>query len=130
MAIFKEEDLLMKIIDKGHIYELTSLDGEQSNRLVFVKRNDPPEKFPGNENAYPGTLMQEVIRALVDRSEYLNNQIPHEETQAVIVDLKLVFYRLEKRAAERHNRVLKGTVDEVFNDNPCLKCGHVQCEDH
>ena len=40
---------------------LDELDGETpwddyfegANTIQFVKRNNPPEKYPGNENAYP-----------------------------------------------------------------------------
>lgn len=55
----------MKVIDPGHVYDLRSLDGEQLNRLVFVKREGP--SYPGNVGHYPGTTMQEVLRALIDR---------------------------------------------------------------
>lgn len=120
----------MKVIDEGHIYKLQSYDGEYDITLTFVKRNKPPEKFPGNKNSYPGTLIQEVIRALINRIQYVNNQIEHSFNYLIIYHLKCAFYLLEKRAAERHDRILKGNIYDVFNEKPCLKCGHVQCNEH
>jgi hypothetical protein len=119
----------VKIIDPGHEYTLDSLDGEQENRLVFVKREG--EKYPGNVGAHPGTTCQEVLRALIDRLKYVNGQIASHETQLAICDLENAIYRLEKRAALRHGRSAK------FEDIPfktivlgwckCSQCGHVGC---
>lgn len=60
----------MTVIDPGHEYLMDSLDGEQTNRLVFVKRQGV--KYPGNVGAHPGTTMQEVLRALLERLKYVN----------------------------------------------------------
>lgn len=120
----------MKVVDEGHEYILQSYDGEIEITLTFVKRNNPPEKFPGNKDSYPGTLIQEVIRALANRVEYVHNQTPHSFNYSIIYHLKMIMYLLEKRAAERHDRILKGTPEEIFQEEPCNICGHVQCKDH
>lgn len=116
----------MKVIDPGHEYLLDSLDGEQENRLVFVKREG--EKYPGNAGHHPGTTMQEVLRALIDRAEYVNAQILSEETLTSISRMKDALYWLEVRAARRHGRPANFTVDEaVAGEDKCSKCGHIGC---
>ena len=118
----------MRIIDPGHQYELTSFDGGEPQKLTFVKRNDPPEKYPGNENAYPGTQTQEVLRALIQRSLYVNNQEPCEETQNVIVRLRRCLYDLEKRHARRHGSDFQTFVGLPIEEHPfCQDCGHIYC---
>jgi hypothetical protein len=62
----------MKVIDEDHKFDLATLDGYEPIRLTFVKRNNPPDKYPGNKDAYPGTTTQEVLRALINRSLYVN----------------------------------------------------------
>jgi hypothetical protein len=67
----------IQIIDPGHKYKLPSLDGKHEQVLQFVKRCDPgnPTRFPGNTNAYPGTTIQCVLRALLERFRYLQKQV-------------------------------------------------------
>ncbi len=117
----------MKVIDPGHVYELESLDGEFPQTLTFVKREGP--KFPGNVGHHPGTTLQDVLRALLDRMHYLQNQIPCEENHQVITDLEDAIYVLEARAAARHGRSLEGIAyTDVVNGNAkCPVCGHIGC---
>lgn len=116
----------MEVVDSGHEYILDSLDGEQVNRLVFVKREG--EKYPGNVGSHPGTTIQEVLRALIERGEYVNRQTPSEHTRYAIRYLKWSLYRLEVRAAERHGRTVNFTIEEaVAGLNKCQMCGHMGC---
>ena len=98
----------METLDSGHSYLLTSFDGGAPIPLRFVKRNVPKEKYPGNDSAYPGTLMQEVLRALIERGEYVNNQFPCRQTEEVIGHFAQALWLLEQRHAERH-----GLPDEI-----------------
>jgi hypothetical protein len=117
----------MRVIDPGHEYDLDSLDGEQSNHLVFVKREGAG--YPGNVGHHPGTTMQEVLRALIDRAVYVNDQIFSEETSEAIEHMKRAIILFELRAAKRHGRDLQWTDDEMFlGIGKCKKCGHVGCE--
>lgn len=131
----------MKIIEPGHIYELDWLDGIPplecdisewdflTPTLVFVKREG--DKYPGNTGHHPGTNIQEVVRALIDRVKYLDGQIEHPRNTFVLQHLRAVIYQLEMRAAQRHNRELKLSADEVFNIEiveTCKKCGHIGCQ--
>jgi hypothetical protein len=64
----------MKILDAGHRYQLDHLDGDNVTELTFVKRSGA--MYPFNIGEYEGTNVQEVLRALIDRTEYLNRQKP------------------------------------------------------
>jgi len=120
----------MQVLDSGHDYLLTSFDGGQPIRLTFVKRNDPPEKYPGNDSTYPGTLMQEVLRALIDRGEYVNNQFPCKQTEEAAGHFAQALWLLEQRHAERHG--LSDAMNEIDLESVatipfCTRCGHIIC---
>jgi len=121
----------MRTIDPGHHYHLRSLDGEEGayETLQFVKREG--EGYPGNVGTNVGTTTQEVLRALIDRCNYVNNQIPCLENVLVNQYLRLSIYALESRAALRHGRELKLTDQELaaIESLPtCSKCNHIGCE--
>lgn len=116
----------MRVIDPGHEYQLDSLDGELEQRLIFVKREGA--KYPGNTGHHPGTTLQEVLRAIIERSEYVNRQIPCAETTLAVGLLQSALYLLESRAARRHGRTLdQPLVDVLSGLSKCAKCGHVGC---
>ena len=129
----------MKVIDPGHVYDLDWLDGRAPiwmdihrdtghpmNRLIFVKREG--EGYPGNVGHHPGTTMQEVLRAMIDRVKYLDNQIPDFRNQMVLASLRQAIRSLEWRAAERHNRDTIIPIKEIELEPTCPKCLHIGCE--
>lgn len=120
----------MKVLDPGHLFQLDSLDGDFYQELRFVKREG--DKFPGNVGHYSGTTMQEVIRALISRMRYLENQIPHEKNLEVLDYLEWALVRLEERAAERHGRefTLADKQRVISGEGKCLICGHIGCKGH
>lgn len=116
----------MTVIDPGHVYSLDSLDGPLEQILAFVKREGA--KYPGNVGHHPGTTMQEVLRALVERAEYVNRQQPCAETELAIGQLKSALYLFEVRAARTHGRTLGlPLLDVVLGTAKCEMCGHVAC---
>ncbi len=116
----------MKVIDPGHEYSLDSLDGEQENRLVFVKREGA--KYPGNVGSHPGTTTQEVLRALIERAHYVNSQSLCAETERVIELLTDAILWLELRAARLHDRRMTSSIEDIISGaDKCLTCGHVGC---
>jgi hypothetical protein len=119
----------MKILDAGHKFELDHLDGYGKQVLTFVKREG--EGFPGNIGSYEGTNIQEVIRSLISRVHYLDNQIPDENNQYVIAHLRMALRRLEVRAANRHKRPHPAFLPNIEDMPVCSKCGHLghQCEE-
>ncbi len=117
----------MQILDAGHRYLLNSLDGGHPIDLTFVKRSGP--KFPFNANSNPGTNVQEVLRALIDRTAYLNRQNACAETEAAEGCLRAALALYEMRAARRHGRHLDlMTTDQLCSLPVCAKCGHIGCE--
>lgn len=126
----------MRTIDPGHHYELATLDGDVKQTLQFVKRVG--ERYPGNEEpSYPGTTSQEVIRALIARTKYVNSQEPDPMNQVAIRGLRNALRAFETRAAER-----RGEIEQFFDvtdedatmqieEHPtCTTCGHIACGKH
>ena len=122
----------MRIIDPGHLYALDHLDGNLEELLTFVKREG--EGYPGNQGSHPGTNIQEVLRALIDRVKYLQGQIQHDCNLEVTNHLRECIRLLEQRAAERHGRDTdaldyRARIGSTIETLPtCIKCGHVLCE--
>lgn len=133
----------MKVIDPGHIYELDWLDGPpglgfshssnavdeslKESRLIFVKR-EGELKYPGNIGHYPGTNLQEVLRACIDRVKYLDKQVHDGRNENVIKNLRHAIWYLEQRAASRHDRELEIPAGSYIENLPtCKKCGHIGC---
>jgi hypothetical protein len=116
----------MKVLDPGHEYLLDSIDGSCPQRIVFVKREGPG--YPGNTGSHPGTTTQEVLRALIKRSEYVNRQLPCPETELATSLMKTALYLLESRAARRHGRVLNTSLEQIVTGaGKCQACGHIGC---
>jgi len=122
----------VQVIEKGHIYKLNVYDrpfGKRDMTLVFMKRVG--DKYPANENPpHEGTNCQEVIRALFNRINYLDAQIHHNVNDAIMANLEECLYLLELRAAERHGRTLKTSINDIMQAPTCITCGHIECEEH
>lgn len=120
----------MKILDPGHQYSLNVLDDPYSDReviLTFVKRCG--KGYPGNKGYHPGTTTQDVLRALIDRTLYVDNQIHDSRNDNLIYHLRRSLLELELRAAERHGRRLQLLeISGIENQPFCLKCGHIGCD--
>jgi hypothetical protein len=97
----------MRIIDKGHAYELASLDGEAAQKLVFVKR------FRGTEN-HAGTTTQEVLRVLIDRTQTLDAECPWDGNDKIVGHLRMALVLFEARALER--KAEKGEIQPELID--------------
>lgn len=123
----------MKVLDPGHQYYLDVLDSMGPGMvLTFVKREG--ENYPGNSGRHPGTTIQEVLRALIDRVKYLDNQIPHVRNSDTLRSLRRAIFDLEVRAAERHNRLhsfnrlVFNSILDIETIPVCQKCLHIGCE--
>ena len=122
----------MIVIDPGHTYKLLVLDGTNEELLTFVKREGGG--YPGNVGHYSGTNLQEVFRAAIDRTKYLDNQISHPVNKEIIHHLRSCIRLLEHRAAERHGRDTdlftynSRAMEQVESMPACDQCGHIGCE--
>lgn len=125
----------MIVHDPGHKYQLkmyngSYMSGDKDVILTFMKREG--EGYPGNVGHYAGTNIQEVLRALINRVEYLDNQIPNTRNWFVLENLRECILLLEERAAERHGRKLIITPSHltIEQEPTCPTCGHIQCKEH
>ena len=118
----------MKELDPGHNYKLECYDGSEPLFLRFVKRNDPPEKYPGNTSAYPGTNIQEVLRALIARVKYIDKQDHSIFNDNVLYELRNALVQLELRAHQRHGFMLPLLKQPIEEIETCKKCGHILCK--
>lgn len=96
----------MKVIEPGHVYQLTVLDGETPMIIRFVNRELTP---------HDGTQTQEVLRAqidslevLIDRTNHCDGCLPWSGNERIIKamseaqrQLRLALLIHEERALER-----------------------------
>ena len=122
----------MKVLDPGHRYLLAHLDGDAEAPLVFVKRVG--EKYPGNADAYAGTTTQEVLRALIERSKFVDAQEPSTWNAEVLGLLRRALWVLEYRAALKRGEADRFfdviSAAEIESLPTCTTCGHVACGVH
>lgn len=117
----------MKIIDQSHRYLLQNYDYAEGTwqPLVFMKRDGPG--YPGNVGNHSGTNCQEVLRALIDRTAYLDGQIGCAENKIAIASLRSALFAFEIRAARRHGRELNVDSATIEIAAACKTCGHIDC---
>ncbi len=120
----------MDVIDPGHVFLLDVLDGNRKESLTFVKRNDPPEKYPGNTDSYSGTTIQEVLRALISRVKYQDNQIPNWNNKHLLKYLREGISVLESRNSEKKGQPHIKVVGNIEDMSTCPKCLHIDCQEH
>lgn len=128
----------MRVRDPGHQYDLHCLDSEDGSRqtLTFVKRVGP--RYPGNVGAHGGTTTQEVLRALIDRTKYVDRQIHHRANDTVLDCLMSALWALENRARDERGQPRHSPSDFVIAPDRltfeqmkiCPKCAHVDCLKH
>lgn len=85
------------MIDPGHKYELVQLGGG-TQLLVFVKRSGGAIQ---HKEEWPGVQTQEVVRALIDRTKYLDDVLECSETKDALWHLRMALYLYEVRAYRR-----------------------------
>ena len=105
----------MKVLDAGHKYELEHLDGDDHQKIVFVKR------FRGADN-HQGTNNQELLRVLIDRVEFLDKEIPWEGNKEILHHLRMALVLHESRALMR--KVQKGDIQKPEHVKYSRRDGH------
>jgi hypothetical protein len=98
----------MKVIEPGHVYALSTLDGDGTPEVLrFVNREPDTE--------HPGTQTQEVLRAeidvldvLIDRTNHCDGCLPWQGNERIVKamaeaqrQLRLALLFHEQRAMER-----------------------------
>jgi ribosomal protein S3AE len=102
----------LRIIEAGHIYELQHLESDGIEKLTFIKRSSKAINYGDTEHA--GTNTQEVIRALINRTEFLYDILPAVETKDAAYYLRMALFCYEARAYRRKQAKLNKT--EIIND--------------
>ncbi len=102
----------MKVLTPGHHYELPNFDEPKvkGQRLQFIhKKSDKKDPTKQCKLISDGTTNEEVLRVLIDRSEFLNKSLPSTETTLALKNLKEALYWFEKRTEDRKQRKVEGT---------------------
>ncbi len=124
----------MKVLDPGHAFELDCLSGingeqcSETRTLHFVKREG--DNYPGNVRSYSGPTTQEVMRALIARTQYVGQQQYFPENEMVIGLLRQALWLLEVRAARVREQTLTVPAEGIEDVTTCDVCGHVECALH
>lgn len=118
----------MKIVDPGHEYILEGIGGAEPQTVIFVKNRG--EKYPGNVgDPHGGTLSQELIRVLIDRTAYLNAQGSCAETEYALAALRQALAWFEFRAARCRGDVIELPRSDCLEMvETCRTCGHTFCD--
>jgi hypothetical protein len=124
----------VKELEPGHQFLIDFYDSEpgDTDELTFMKRVG--EGYPGNEGfPHGGTNCQEVLRALIRRTLYLNGQISCPQSIRIIEQLRNALYLFEYRAAERKDKLkeffrmpnIRSDLVGIEDIPTCPKCGHI-----
>jgi hypothetical protein len=121
---------MVRVIDPGHRYGLEPVGyghtGTTMQELLFVKNEGA--KYPGNVGFHGGVLTQEVLRALIDRTKYLNAQGSCMETEMALAAMQQALAWYEVRAARCRGTHIEGEHIDALDKAPvCRICGHNQC---
>jgi hypothetical protein len=98
----------MKVISKGHCYELESMEPGKPQILQFIHK--AKREFTGEfVTVTNGTTNEEVLEMLIDRMQYLNKTIQCDENEKVIQNLHIALAYLHVRNGIRKLRGVEGT---------------------
>lgn len=117
----------MEVIDPGHEYIVENVGDANKQRVLFVKNRG--EKYPGNHgDPHGGTICQELLRVLIDRTAYLNGQGSCAETEYALANLRSALAWFEFRAARcRGDHIELDHADQLEAEPACPTCGHCHC---
>lgn len=86
----------MKVIEPGHIFKLPHIESDGEEVLVFLRRDAANDK-----DNHAGTNVQEVLRALISRTKYMDAQVPAIENDDTLWHLRMALMGYEGRAYRR-----------------------------
>ena len=118
---------MIQIIDPGHTYLIKGVGGCGDQRILFVKNRG--EKYPGNSGPpHGGMQSQDLLRVLIDRTEYLNSQGSCAETEYALANLRSALGWFEFRAARcRGDHIELEHAYQLEREPTCEVCGHNKC---
>ena len=98
----------MKVLREGHLYELQSFEGGESQKLQFIEKAPVKEGATELKTVNDGTTNEELLKVLINRMQSLNGKFPCRENSIVITKLEESLMWLEKRTADRVARNVEG----------------------
>lgn len=123
----------MRILEPGHVYELSSLDGTLKQTLTFVNRGLTPGApiHPGTQNQDVLKITIDVLEAVIDRVNQLDSEKSWESNPRIIKALtdaqrllRLSILYHEERALEQ--KVEKNSIS--IENLPLGDDGHILLE--
>lgn len=114
----------MRVREAGHRYEIQNVDGQGRQEIVFVRRRDNAGRPLAKPEGHEGILSQELLRVLIDRTLYLDAEVPCAENVEVVSKLRECLRLYESRAARR--TIEKMPMPE--RSDACLICHHLLCD--
>lgn len=93
----------MEVLVPGHVYDLWQLGTDEPQRLTFVRRSGGAVIY---QEEWPGLQTQEVLRALIDRTLYLDAILPCKESEDAVWYLRMALFSYEARAHRRKQESL------------------------
>lgn len=96
----------MRVLEPGHKYECAHLNVDSNETLTFIRRNSDAIT---HASEHPGTTTQEVLRALIDRTKFVDDVLPCEETALALDALREALFFFEARAFRRKRAKLNKT---------------------
>lgn len=102
----------MRVLDPGHRYALQTFD-KQETEIVFIKRSGGAVQY---NDDHDGLQSQEVLRALIDRTKFLNAQIPCNESENAIWNLRMALFEYEARAWRRKQAAINREKGQHYDE--------------
>lgn len=127
----------MRILEDGHQYALRHLESDGEETLTFCKRSGGPVEY---DDDHPGTTTQEVLRALIQRTRFVDDILQSDENLHVLLHLRKALFHLEARAWRRKQQKInrKDIVEDdmavpfdavnIEHRKTCNLCGHILCD--
>lgn len=98
----------MKVIKEGHLYELDSFDGTNTQQIQFIEKMPITQDSIELRTVRDGTTNEEVLKVLIDRLQNLGRKFPCRENSVAITKLEEALMWLNKRTEERKSRGVEG----------------------
>lgn len=110
-----DTDKQFEVIEPGHVYDAfdTELSEEPGHinktRIVFMRKEPRQAGDSEMEVTLEGTTTEAVLGILIDRVQYLQEQVPCDENKVVLQGLFKARDWLDKRTKNRQARGVEGS---------------------
>jgi len=91
----------MKVLEKGHIYELESFEDTYKQELRFISKQ-------GGTIIHDGTTNEEVLKVLIDRMKTLEAKLPCKENTIILQKLEESLMWMKHRTQRRVEQGVEG----------------------